>query len=42
MCAHKDPKTYWDYNLDHLGKYDVAAFIKKIHEIKKNELYQML
>ena len=42
MAAHKDPKTYWDYNLDHFGKYDVAAFISKIHSLKVAELYEML
>ena len=27
VAKQKDPKSYWDYNIDHLAKYDVAAFI---------------
>jgi hypothetical protein len=42
MVPEKDPKTYWDYHLDHLGKYDVAAFISKIHDIKVKELYELI
>ncbi len=38
MACHKDPKSYWQYNLDHLGKYDIPAFIEKIVEIKVKEL----
>ncbi len=42
MAEGKDTKTYWDYNLDHFGKYDVAAFINKIHTLKMAELYEIL
>jgi hypothetical protein len=28
---------YWKYSLDDIGKYDVAAFIKKIVHTKKKE-----
>jgi len=41
MASYKDPNTYWDYNLDHLAKYDVAAFIKTIYEVKLQELKEM-
>lgn len=27
MASWKDPKTYWDYNIDHYSKYDIPAFI---------------
>lgn len=29
---------YWNYNIDHLAKYDLAAFMKKIIEVKTHEL----
>ena len=35
--AEKD-KNYWDYSIDHIAKYDIAAFIDKIFEIKLEEL----
>jgi hypothetical protein len=34
MVAGKDKSLYWDYNLNHLGHYDVQAFIYKIHQLK--------
>lgn len=31
----KEPvEDYWDYSIDHLAKYDIHAFMKKIFEIK--------
>ena len=38
MVQGKDFNTYWNYNIDHLAQYDVAAFIKNIHDIKVKEL----
>ena len=38
MASYKDPKTYWDYNVDHLAKYDMQAFINIIFETKMKEL----
>ena len=38
MAEYKDPKSYWKYNLDHLAKYDIPAFIDKIISIKVKEL----
>ena len=38
MAPGRDMSTYWDYNLDHIAKYDVAAFIKRIHDVKTEEL----
>ena len=26
--------SYWNYNIDHLAKYDIAAFVKTIIELK--------
>jgi hypothetical protein len=31
---------YWNYNIDHLAKYDLASFMKKIIEVKTQELCQ--
>ena len=30
--------SYWNYNIDHLGKYDLAAFMDKIVQIKLKEI----
>lgn len=30
--------TYWNYNIDHLGQYDLDTFIRKIIEQKTQEL----
>ena len=30
--------SYWNYNIDDLGKYDIAAFVKKIIEVKVQEM----
>ncbi|CDW77487.1 ab-hydrolase associated lipase region containing protein [Stylonychia lemnae] len=38
LAAWKDPKTYWNYNIDHYAKYDIPAFLEKIHKIKHQEL----
>jgi len=38
MAPWKDPSTYWDYNVDHLAKYDIEAFIKTIYDTKVEEL----
>ena len=34
--------SYWNYNIDHLGKYDLAAFMKKIIEVKVKEIKQLI
>ena len=34
--------NYWNYNIDHLAKYDLAAFMKKIVELKTKELCQII
>jgi hypothetical protein len=31
---------YWNYNVDHLGIYDIDAFISKIVAVKKAELQE--
>lgn len=33
---------YWSYNLDHMARYDVAAFMKTIHFIKVQELTETI
>ncbi|CDW78671.1 ab-hydrolase associated lipase region containing protein [Stylonychia lemnae] len=38
LVKGKDPKSYWEYSLDELAKYDVQAFIQKIRDIKIKEL----
>ena len=38
MAKWKDPKTYWDYNIDHYAKYDIPAFIETIQNTKIQEL----
>jgi len=30
--------TYWNYNIDHLGQYDLDTFIKTIIEEKSREM----
>ena len=30
-------KNYWNYSIDHIAKYDIAAFIDRIFEIKLEE-----
>ena len=34
--------SYWNYNIDHLGKYDLAAFMKKIVDVKVKEIKSLL
>ena len=34
----KQQGGYWDYNIDHLAKNDLAAFLKKIVSVKQQEL----
>ena len=34
--------SYWNYNIDHLGKYDLAAFMKKIVDVKVKEIKSFL
>jgi hypothetical protein len=33
--------NYWNYNIDHLGIYDVDSFIKKIVAVKTYELMEL-
>ncbi len=42
MRDSADIKKYWDYNIDHLAKYDLAAFIKQIYTIKVQEFKLLL
>jgi len=42
MIEGKDQSKYWDYSIDHLGKYDLAAFVDKIIEIKTKELKELV
>lgn len=30
--------SYWNYNIDHLARYDLAAFMEMIVEIKTKEI----
>ena len=30
--------SYWNYNIDHLGQYDIDAFVSKIIDVKSEEL----
>jgi pimeloyl-ACP methyl ester carboxylesterase len=32
-----DKADYWNYSVDHIAKYDIHAFMKKIFEIKVKE-----
>ena len=32
---------YWNYNIDHLGKYDLSSFITKIIDVKTKELLRI-
>jgi hypothetical protein len=32
--------NYWNYNIDHLASYDLAAFMNMILEVKTKELCQ--
>lgn len=41
MAEWKDARTYWDYNIDHLAKYDIQAFIKTIYDTKMKELKEI-
>ena len=41
VAKWKDRRTYWDYNIDHLAKYDIEAFIKSIYETKMEELKEI-
>lgn len=38
VAKWRDPKTYWNYNVDHLAKYDLQAFIETIYKTKIEEL----
>ena len=38
MSTEGKMDQYWTYNLDHMARYDVAAFLKTIHAIKVQEL----
>jgi hypothetical protein len=42
MAPEGDQTQYWNYNLDHLAKYDVASFMKRIYEIKMKELTKII
>ncbi len=33
--------NYWDYTIDDYSRYDIKAFLAKIHEIKIQELKQI-
>lgn len=33
----KSGVSYWNYNIDHLAKFDISAFIKTIYEVKLDE-----
>ena len=41
MAEWKYTRTYWDYNIDHLAKYDIQAFIKTIYDTKMKELKEI-
>jgi len=30
--------SYWNYNIDHLGKYDIAAFVNTLLKVKVQEM----
>lgn len=30
--------SYWNYNIDNLAKFDIAAFVKTIYSVKLAEL----
>ena len=34
----KSHKSYWDYSVDDYAKYDIQAFLKKIYDIKIEEI----
>jgi hypothetical protein len=38
LAKWKQDANYWNYNIDHLAKYDLAAFMKKIVDIKTKEI----
>ena len=38
----KSGVSYWNYNIDHLAKYDIAAFIKTIIELKVQEITALI
>jgi pimeloyl-ACP methyl ester carboxylesterase len=33
--------SYWDYSIDHIAKYDIQAFLKRILAIKVGEFIEM-
>ena len=42
MSAEGKMDQYWSYNLDHMARYDVAAFMKTIHSVKVQELTETI
>lgn len=36
-----DLGDYWNYNIDHLGKYDIQSFVDKILETKIVEMSKL-
>jgi hypothetical protein len=38
LAKWKQDANYWNYNIDHCAKYDLAAFMKKIVDIKTKEI----
>ena len=38
----KSTVSYWNYNIDHLAKYDIAAFVDKIVSVKVSEIKSII
>ena len=34
--------SYWNYNIDHLAKYDIAAFVETIIRVKVDEMKEAI